>query len=263
MAFDFYPWPRAVSAAERRRKAARELAKLARTGHVAAPVVIAGREIAETFWGQAWCDNLERYSDYASRLPRGRTYVRSGCVVDLQIGPGRVEARVSGSELYTVEIRVDPVLSKRWDAICRDVAGRIDSVIELLQGRLSKGVMARLCEKGAGLFPSPGEIRLSCTCPDAAYMCKHIAAVLYGIGARLDHDPALLFTLRQVNQEDLVARATAGGDLRKRGAPASRRTLDESVLGEVFGLDLAPRRAARRRKAATAPGRRGGTKRSR
>jgi uncharacterized Zn finger protein len=232
--------------ADRRRQAAREVAKLAkRAGRPPAPVVIQGRKIATTFWGRAWCENLERYSDYATRLPRGRSYVRNGCVVDLWITPGNITAHVSGSELYTVTVTVAPVGRRPWEAMCRDVAGTIDSVIELLQGRLSTSVMARLCQKGAGLFPSPKDITLSCSCPDWALMCKHVAAVLYGIGARLDTDPALLFTLRRVKQEDLVARAGAGTDL-TRGRSTSRRVLDESALADVFGLDLAPHSASHR-----------------
>jgi uncharacterized Zn finger protein len=246
MAFhDFYGWAPYVSTAERRRQAARELAKLAKkSGRLPAPVVIEGRKIATTFWGKAWCENLERYSDYATRLPRGRSYVRNGCVVDLQITPGTIVARVSGSELYTVSITVAAVPKRPWHAICRDVAGTIDSVIELLQGRLSTSVMARLCEKGTGLFPTPKEIALSCTCPDWAMLCKHAAAVLYGIGARLDADPALLFTLRQVKQDDLVTRAGQTTDLRK-GRSSSRRVLDDAALAVVFGLDLAPKSAPR------------------
>ena len=253
MAFDdFYQWPSYVSAAERRRQAAREVARLAKqAGRPPAPVVIEGRRIATTFWGIAWCENLERYSDYASRLPRGRSYVRNGCVVDLWITPGSIAARVSGSALYTVTITVAGVRSATWHAVCRDVAGRIDSVIELLQGRLSTSVMARLCQKGTGLFPAPADITLGCSCPDAARMCKHVAAVLYGVGARLDADPALLFTLRQVDQADLVARAAAAGDLTTRPS-ASRRVLDDGQLGEVFGLDLAPRSARRPARAETA-----------
>jgi uncharacterized Zn finger protein len=247
MAFDyFYGFAPYVSVADRRRQAAREVAKLAKkAGRPPAPVVIDGRKIVTTFWGVAWCENLERYSDYASRLPRGRSYVRHGCVVDLWITPGNITAHVSGSELYTVTVTVAPVARRPWEAMCRDVAGTIDSVIELLQGRLSTSVMARLCQKGAGLFPSPKDITLSCSCPDWALMCKHVAAVLYGIGARLDTDPALLFTLRRVKQEDLVARAGAGKGL-TGGRATSRRVLGESELADVFDLDLAPHSASRR-----------------
>jgi uncharacterized Zn finger protein len=266
MAFDYlYGFAPYVTAAQRRRQAERELAKLAKaSGRAPAPVVVKGRKIAATFWGKAWCENLEGYSDFATRLPRGRSYVRNGCVVDLWITPGAVEARVSGTELYTVDIAVAPVSSSQWETICRDVAGAIDSVIELLQGRLSTSVMARLCQKGTGLFPSPAEITLSCSCPDWARMCKHVAAVLYGVGARLDTDPALLFTLRRVNQEDLVARAGAAADLTK-GRTKSRRVVDESVLGDVFGLDLArredPRRAISSSRAQASPSRKANGKR--
>src|SRR5206468_11872845 len=144
----------------------------------------------------------------------GRTYVRNGSVVDLQVGPGRVTALVSGSTMYDVQVTVGRVAPARWSAICRDCAGAIDSLVELLQGRFSKGVMTRLCEEKTGLFPSPKDIRFTCSCPDWASMCKHVAAVLYGIGARLDHHPELLFTLRQVDHQGLIA--NAGADLSKK-----------------------------------------------
>jgi uncharacterized Zn finger protein len=201
-------------------------------------VVVQGRTIARTFWGRSWCENLERYSDYSNRLPRGRTYVRNGSVVDLQIQPGRVEARVSGSSLYTVRIDVARVPKTRWRAICKDCAGGIDSLIELLQGRFSKGVMERICRQRTGLFPSPDEIELSCSCPDWASMCKHVAAVLYGVGARLDEKPELLFALRKVDEKDLIARAGKGVPLSKRG-PAAEKVLDAESLSDVFGIELA------------------------
>lgn len=162
-------------------------------------------------------------------------------MLDLQIAPGGVTARVSGTNLYTVKIAVTAVPKSHWKAVCTDVAGAIDSVIELLQGRLSQSVMARLCAKGTGLFPAPSEIRMRCSCPDAAIMCKHVAAVLYGIGARLDIDPALLFTLRRVKQDDLVSRAGTGATLARRGKNVARKTLDDASLAEVFGLDIAPK----------------------
>ena len=136
MAFDYlYGWAPYVSSAQRRRQAELARKRLAKElGRPASPVVITGRRIATTFWGQAWCQNLERYSDFATRLPRGRSYLRNGCVVDLQIEPGTVTARVSGTSLYTVQIDVAALPKAKWQAICRDVAGAIDSVIELLQG---------------------------------------------------------------------------------------------------------------------------------
>lgn len=227
-----------VSVAERRRQAADELARLNKKGRKTSPVAIDGRTIASTFWGKAWCDNLERYSDYANRLSRGRSYVRSGTVVDLQIAPGVVTALVSGSALYTVKIDVGSVASARWRSIRKDCSGAIDSAIELLQGRLSDVVMARLCDEKTGLFPSPADIGFSCSCPDWASMCKHVAAVLYGIGARLDHRPELLFTLRQVAHEELIAKAGASLSAAATAAAGTKVLADED-LSEMFGIEIA------------------------
>ena len=227
-----------VSTAKRRQQAAHELAKLNKKGRKTSPVVIDGRKIATTFWGKAWCDNLERYSDYANRLPRGRSYVRSGTVVDLQIAPGVATALVSGSELYTVKIDVGSVARARWQSIRKDCSGAIDSVIELLQGRLSEAVMARLCDRKTGLFPSPADIGFSCSCPDWASMCKHVAAVLYGIGARLDHRPELLFTLRQVAHEELIAKAGASLSASATATTATK-VLAEEDLSAMFGIEIA------------------------
>jgi uncharacterized Zn finger protein len=202
-------------------------------------VKIAGRKIATTFWGAAWCDNLERYSDFANRIPRGRTYVRNGSVIDLQIGAGQVDALVSGSDLYDVAVKVAPVPARQWKDIRARCAGGIDSLVELLQGRFSKGVMGHLCQQGTGLFPTPREIEFSCSCPDSAYMCKHVAAVLYGVGARLDHRPELLFRLRKVNEEELVASAASGVPLSEK-APAAGKILEDSEVAGVFGVEFAP-----------------------
>src|SRR5712692_5960572 len=215
----WYEWRPYVPVAERRRQAERKLKKLKKKGQSVAPVAIEGRVIARSFWGQSWCSNLERYSDYASRLPRGRSYVRNGSVVDLQIAKGEVLAFVSGSELYNIKITIAPVTARRWKSIRRDCSGTIDSLVELLQGRLAKGVMDRVCREGDGLFPTPDEIELSCSCPDWADMCKHVAAALYGVGARLDEQPQLLFVLRGVDENELLA--GAGQDLSlTRNAPA-------------------------------------------
>ncbi len=177
--YNGWGWRPYVSVAERRLRATHEMVKLRGKEHPVSPVVIEGRTIAKTFWGRAWCDNLERYSDFENRLPRGRTYVRNGSVIDLQIAPGEVKAMVSGSDIYKVTVTVVPVSKLRWKSICADCAGAIDSLVELLQGRFSEGVMERVCQQRKGLFPSPDEIELSCSCPDWADMCKHVAAVLY------------------------------------------------------------------------------------
>lgn len=236
MRYSGWGWRPYVPVAERRRKALAELEKRRRKGEVVSPVEIAGRAIASTFWGKAWCENLEGYSDYANRLPRGRTYVRNGSVVHLEVAAGRIEAIVSGSSLYRVSLEIAAVPANRWQSICRDCAGGIDSLVELLQGRLSKGVMERICRQKEGLFPSPSEIRLSCSCPDWADMCKHVAAALYGVGARLDRQPELLFLLRGVDQGELIAKA--GGDMPAVQAPAHAKVLEGVDLGDIFGIEI-------------------------
>jgi len=222
-------FPVYISTAERRRKAEREASKL----KGAFPVVISGTRIAKTFWGKSWCQNLERYSDYANRLPRGRTYVRSGCVVDLQISSGVVKARVSGSRLYDVEVKVSPIPDQRWKAVCVDCAGAIESLVELLEGRFSKLTMERLCRQKTGLFPTPSELKFDCSCPDSARMCKHIAAVLYGIGARLDEKPELLFTLRKVDQQGLITNAS-----QRMTKPKTNKVLENQNLSELFDIEI-------------------------
>lgn len=237
MSYDF-SWRPYVSVVEKRRQAEREMARLKKRGQSVAPVRIEGRTIARSFWGKSWCQNLERYSDYQNRLPRGRSYCRNGSVLDLQIAKGEVAAMVNGSDLYSIKITIAPVGTARWKAICRDCAGTIDSLVELLQGRLSKAVMDRVCRQGDGLFPAPGEIKLACSCPDWADMCKHVAAALYGVGARLDDRPELLFVLRGVDERELIAGAGQGIPL-SRAAPSSAKVLDDSDVAALFGLEIA------------------------
>jgi uncharacterized Zn finger protein len=254
--YGFRPY---VPVAKRRAQAAREVEKLKKKGQTVSPVVIEGRKIANNFWGKAWCDNLERYSDYANRLPRGRTYVRNGSVVDLQIERGQIQALVSGSSIYKVKIDIGTVASTHWAAICTDCAGSVGSLVELLQGKLLKNVMERVCREGDGLFPSPREIKLSCSCPDWADMCKHVAAVMYGAGARLDIAPDLLFTLRGVDRSELIANAGAELPMKRTGV-ASQRILADDDVAALFGVDMAPepletptaKKAVRTKKAAPA-----------
>jgi hypothetical protein len=246
MAFFWRPY---VPVPVRRLRAEREMARLRKKGQPVSPVIVEGHAIARTFWGQSWCRNLEGYSDYSNRLPRGRSYVRNGSVVDLQIAAGGVTAWVSGTSLYQVRVEVAPVPKARWTALCRDCAGGIDSLVELLQGRLSKGVMDRICRQKTGLFPSPREIVFDCSCPDWASMCKHVAAVLYGIGARLDERPELLFTLRKVDEKELIAKAGTSLPLARKG-PLAGKILAEKGLSEIFGIEIAeagPARGARPR----------------
>lgn len=232
-----FGWKPYVSVAQRRQKAEREVAKLRKKGQSHAPVTLQGRKLATTFWGKAWCDNLESYSDFANRLPRGRTYVRNGSVVDLQVNGGEIRAMVMGSQLYKVTVKVSPIPTAHWSAICKDCSGSIDSLVELLQGRLSKAVMERVCQQKTGLFPAPAEISLSCSCPDWASMCKHVAAVLYGIGARLDEQPELAFKLRAVDHAELIVGAAKGRTFSTK-TPASTKVLDGHDLSALFGLEM-------------------------
>jgi uncharacterized Zn finger protein len=237
MSRSFGGWAPYVPVAARRRKAEREMEKLRKKGAVVSPVKIEGRQIARTFWGKAWCDNLESYRDYENRLPRGRTYVRNGSVVDLQIAPREVTAIVSGSKIYKVKVSIGDVGPARWKMLCADCSGGIDSLVELLQGRFSKGVMERLCRQDTGLFPRPSEIRFTCSCFDYASMCKHIAAVLYGVGARLDERPELLFRLRAVDETELLSDlGSALQDTRTKRDTA--QTLVGDDLAALFGLDM-------------------------
>lgn len=231
-------WKPYVSQADRRAAASRAGGAAAARGETWAPVQpeARGRRITTTVWGTAWCDNLERYRDFENRLPRGRTYVRNGSVVHLAIERGRIEARVSGSAMYRVEVRVTEVEDSRWASITKACSADIGSVIEVLEGRLSAAVMGVMTAARTGLFPEPAEITMTCSCPDWATMCKHVAAVMYGVGVRLDATPALLFVLRGVDPSALVG-ATARGIV---GRPASdAATLDDADLGAIFGVEMA------------------------
>jgi len=234
--YNDFGWPAYVPVAERRRRAEKKVASLRKSGRDIDPIQIDGRKIAKTFWGSAWCDNLEAYSDYANRLPRGRSYVRHGAVLDLQIDRGTVRALVNGSSLYTVELHIQPLATKRWKAIRAHCAGQIDSLVELLQGHLSDAVMEIVSRKGEGLFPAPQEIALGCSCPDWAAMCKHVAAVLYGVGARLDARPELLFELRGVDPAEMVAEAVDRAPVARKGG--RRRVLATNDVAAVFGVDI-------------------------
>jgi uncharacterized Zn finger protein len=232
-----FRWSPYVPVAVRRAKAMKKMQSMRRKGVCVQPIEIEGRKIARTFWGAAWCTHLEQFSDFENRLPRGRTYVRNGSVCHLEILEGEIRAIVSGSKLYNVTISINKLSSKKWQDVKGRCAGRIGSLLELLQGRLSKGVMEVVTNPQTGLFPLPKEIGLTCSCPDWAVMCKHVAAVLYGVGARLDQEPALLFLLRGVNEEELI---TAGTDA-AAGVGEARTTarIAEGDLSEMFGIDMA------------------------
>ncbi len=231
----YYGFKPYVPVAQRRARAAAEIAKRTRKGQSVCPVRIDGRAIATTFWGKAWCTNLESYSDFANRLPRGRTYVRNGSVVDLQIDKGRVKALVSGSELYEVRIDIAALPKAHWAALKGRCAGRIGSLVELLQGRLSKAVMEVVTDRDGGLFPKPREIEMRCSCPDYAGMCKHVAAVMYGVGHRLDTSPELLFVLRAVDHTELIEQAIPAAPV---GSGPNAPTIAADELSAIFDIEL-------------------------
>lgn len=203
-----------------------------------APVELAGRTIASSFWGKAWCENLEQYSDFENRLPRGRTYVRNGSIIDLQIQRGKITAIVSGSEVYRVTIDIKTVPTAVWAQIKKDCSRSVNSLIDLLQGRFDQGIMERLSQCDGGLFPRPAEIKLACTCPDWAGMCKHVAATLYGVGARLDSQPELLFVLRDVDHLELINEAVEAENLDQAFASETGAALGSAELGEIFGIEI-------------------------
>lgn len=225
-----------ISVTERRRQATKKIEAMKKLGKTLSPVQIEGRMIARTFWGKAWCDNLESYSDFSNRLPRGRTYVRNGSVIDLQIGRGEITALVSGSSIYQVKINIRPLEPTRWKAVIDHCSGQIDSLIELLQGKFSRGVMEVITCPDRGLFPAPTQIALSCSCPDSAVMCKHVAAALYGVGARLDDKPELFFQLRNVDQAELITSAGAATVVTR--PTKANRALKTSDLSGLFGIEL-------------------------
>jgi len=245
--WDYYP--PYISVGQKKARGMLTLAKLLKKSkRTAEPVVLAHRKrrLAATFWGQAWADNLERYADLANRLPRGRAYLRNGSVLDLAIGRGRVEAYVAGTELYRVTIGMAPLAKARWRRVVTRCTGRIGSLVGLLRGELSSDVLAVLTDPKDGLFPEPRELELDCSCPDSAEVCKHVAAVLYGVAIRLDARPELFFELRQADQAELIDSATAG--VVARGRPAEGKRIAADRLSAVFGIELedgAPAGAAR------------------
>ena len=232
-------WAPYVSVAERRKKAADYARNLEKSrGRALSPVAINGRTIAQSFWGKAWCDNLESYSDFSNRLPRGRTYVRNGSVIDLDIKKGEINALVSGSEIYELKISISTLLESAWQTILKECANSVNSLLDLLQGRFDRAVMERLSQKERGLFPRPREITMSCSCPDSATMCKHVAAVLYGVGARLDRSPELLFTLRNCDPLELISQAAASENLDRVLTGDSSQVLESDNLAAMFGIEL-------------------------
>jgi len=216
-----------------------QIAKLRKKNPDIRPVVIDGK-LARTWWAQAWNRNLESYADYSNRIGRGRSYVRSGAVLDLSIAPGEVRAIVQGSRAkpYDVVVMIDPLQQQRWNAITRRCSRKIVNLEELASGKFPIELMELFTNKGDGLFPSPEEIQFSCTCPDWATMCKHVAAVLYGIGARFDEDPTMFFRLRDIEFTELLKKSVEEkmSSMLKNAGKVTARTLTDIDTLELFGV---------------------------
>ena len=236
----YWRFPRYVTVGEKRARAEKKRKQLRKKNPDIRPVIVEGRTIANTWWGKSWNKNLERYADYANRIGRGRSYVRHGAVLDLGIDPGRVNAMVQGSRAkpYAVQIRIKGLNRQTWATIKKGCAGKFDSLQDLLAGKFPQSLSDILTAPGKGLFPSPGEIALSCSCPDWAVMCKHVAATLYGIGVRLDEDPSLFFRLRKVDMTDLVAEAVeeTTDKLLKKAKGKRKGVIADADIASVFGI---------------------------
>jgi uncharacterized Zn finger protein len=230
-------WWSYQDAAEQKKQIQREIAKRKKRGEkfevLEAPA--GQKKLSTTFWGQAWCRNLESYQVYESRLPRGRSYLRQGNVYNLEIEPGKLSAVVAGSELYDTAITIQPLPKKQWKQIVESSAGQVGSMLDLLAGKLGDGLMQVLTDPDKGLFPKPKEICFNCSCPDFADMCKHISAVLYGVGVLLDTKPELLFTLRGVDQAELLSNASSAAIT---DITANEGDLAGVDLSAIFGIDL-------------------------
>lgn len=239
-----WEYPEYVPVAEKKRRALQKLSELQKKNSAIRPVIIQGTALVRNWWGKAWNTNLERYADYHNRIGRGKSYVRHGAVLDLQIEKGNIAALVQGSRSkpYKVVVRVKTLPSRVWQEIKAACGGRLESLQDLIAGVFPRELGDIFLSKDTGLFPSPKEISFDCSCPDWASMCKHVAATLYGIGARLDDDPMLFFTLRGVDVQELVRRTVAEqtDKLLKKAGKKSSRVLESANLSELFGIDVDP-----------------------
>lgn len=233
-------YPKYVTAAEKRAKLEKSIQKLKKKNPDIAPIIIEGRTLAKTWWGKAWNDNLESYADYSNRVSRGKTYVRSGAVVDLKISRGVTKALVQGSKAkpYEVVIKIDALEPKKWDQVVTLCNNRIDTLEQLVEGKFPKELGVLFTEHKYGLFPSPDEISFNCSCPDWAYMCKHVAAVLYGIGRRLDENPMLFFELRDLDGMELIKKSVEKkvDHMLKNAGKKSEREIAEKDVSDIFGI---------------------------
>ena len=235
-------FPKYVTVAEKRAKAKKKIKQLRKKNPHIRPIILEGKALAKTWWGKSWNKNLESYADYRNRIGRGRSYVRHLAVVDLQIVPGKVTSLVQGSmgAPYEVVISITKMKKNTWQNIKKECQSRLSSLPDLLAGKIPKALQETFMVQGKGLFPTPSEIAFDCSCPDWASMCKHVAATLYGIGARLDEDPALFFTLRQAAIDNLVSQAvqSKASSIIERTSTGKSKIIADDKLSDLFGLDM-------------------------
>ncbi len=241
--YSYGRFPKYVSVAKKRAKTEKKIKQLKKKNPDISPVSIEGKKLAESWWGISWNKNLESYADFSNRIGRGRSYVRHSAVLDLQIKPGKIESLVNGSfsTPYSVEIKIKKIKTLKWKNIIKKCQGETDSLNDLLDGKLPESMANILTNQKQGIFPSPDEIEFDCSCPDWAYMCKHVAATLYGVGTRLDHDPAMFFSLRGIKMDDLVSeaiQAQASQLIEKSKTKKSKRIIQNADLSSQFGIDF-------------------------
>lgn len=238
----YYGFPEYVPVAQKRAQAARKLQDLKKKNPGIQPVVLEGSTLARTWWGKSWNKNLERYADYSNRIGRGRSYVRHGAVLDLKIEPGKIRALVQGSQRqpYKIEIAISALDQKTWTRVRKSASGQLDSLADLLAGKFPQSLQELFFAKNEGLFPEPKEISFDCSCPDWASMCKHVAATLYGVGARLDENPSLFFKLRKIEVDELITQAVKSTTraLLAKGRAKSTKVIADADITEVFGIEL-------------------------
>lgn len=236
----FYGFSEYISVAKKRENAEKAIKKLRKKNPNISPVIIERNVIAKKWWGKAWNKNLESYADLSNRIGRGRSYVRHGSVLDLQIQKGRIEALVQGSSSkpYNVSIEIDKLDSEKWKKVIGICNHQIDTMETLIAGEFPKEFDELFKESKNGLFPSSKEIHFKCSCPDSAVVCKHVAAVLYGVGARLDKDPILFFKLRDIDFEELLKKSMEDKmqSMLKNADKKSKRVIDDNEVFDLFGI---------------------------
>lgn len=242
MGMSYWGYPKYVSVGQKMARAEKKLKQLRKKMPDIRPVILAGNSLARTWWAKSWNDNLERYADYDNRIGRGRSYLRHGAVLDLKIAPGKVTALVMGTAAnpYKITITIQPVSASYWQTIKKQCQGQLKSLQDLLAGKFPKSLAEIFFTQDKGLFPTPKAIRFQCSCPDSAFMCKHIAAALYGVGARFDEDPSLFFTLRGVDTGELIADALQGStdELLNKTRKKTAKVIDDADLADLFGIDM-------------------------